>query len=170
MARLAIPQWRCLAEDGAYRSQCETATGNGSLSAHRGASAGTGRHDYSVAPATLPPPPSARRSALNFRQRATGAVPRFGSAHLRLRPEVASRCTFCYPDASFDPTAPHGRSALPSGCPVRVASQTSSPFLHAPGCTACVRTSVHAYRTASTRDRSAASSMASSTRRAPCRS
>ncbi len=31
--------------------------------------------------------------------------PRFGSAHLRLQPDVLSRCTFCYPDSSAQPTS-----------------------------------------------------------------
>jgi hypothetical protein len=43
--------------------------------------------------------------ALNYRRRATGAAPRFGSGHLRLRAGATQRCTFCYPDASFDPSA-----------------------------------------------------------------
>ena len=47
---------------------------------------------------------SARSSGgpINAR-RETGASPRFGSSHLRLRPEVLSRSTFCYPDSVFDP-------------------------------------------------------------------
>lgn len=101
-----VPLLRCLADDGAYRSQFETGTGNGSLSAYPG---GERWHwetrlfggAYDAAAATERP----KVGALNFRRRAAGAAPRFGSAHLRLRSEVASRCTFCYPDASFAPSA-----------------------------------------------------------------
>ena len=34
-----------------------------------------------------------------------GASPRFGSAHLRLRPDVLDRATFCWPDSVYEPEA-----------------------------------------------------------------
>ena len=34
-----------------------------------------------------------------------GAAPRFGSSFLRLAAPTLSRCTFCYPDSVFEPTA-----------------------------------------------------------------
>jgi hypothetical protein len=100
-----VPLLRCFAEDGEYRSQFETGTGNGGLSAYPG---GERWHwetrlfggAYDAAPANERP----KVGALNYSCRPTGAAPRFGSAHLRLRPEVALRCTFCYPDACFDPS------------------------------------------------------------------
>jgi hypothetical protein len=101
-----VPLLRCLADDGEYRSQFETGTGNGSLSAYPGGERWQwetrlfgGAYDAS---STSERP---KVGALNYRRRATGAAPRFGSAHLRLRPGIASRCTFCYPDACFDPSA-----------------------------------------------------------------
>ena len=100
------PLLRCFAEDGVYRSQFETGTGNGGLTAYPGGDRWHwetrlfgGAYD---AAATSERP---KVGALNFRRRATGASPRFGSAHLRLRPEIATRCTFCYPDACFEPSA-----------------------------------------------------------------
>jgi hypothetical protein len=39
----------------------------------------------------------------NFRCRTTGGSPRFGSSHLRLRPETLARTTFCYPDSYLEP-------------------------------------------------------------------
>ena len=101
-----VPLLRCLAEDGEYRSQFETGTGNGGLSAYPGGDRWHwetrlfgGAYDY--ASASERP----KVGALNFRRRVTGAAPRFGSSHLRLRAELTQRCTFCYPDASFDPSA-----------------------------------------------------------------
>jgi hypothetical protein len=100
-----LPILRQLGSDGVYRSQFETGTGSGSLSAYPG-----GRRwqwesrifggAYDDAPAAERP----KSGGLNYRRRATGAAARFGSAHLRLRPEVLVRCTFCYPDSSADPT------------------------------------------------------------------
>ena len=56
---------------------------------------------YDAAPA----PERPKVGALNYRRRITGASPRFGSAHLRLRREIADRSTFCYPDASANPSS-----------------------------------------------------------------
>jgi Protein of unknown function (DUF3626) len=101
-----VPLLRCLADDGEYRSQFETGTGNGSLSAFPGGE----RWDWETRlfGGAYDAASSAERSkvgALNFRHRATGAAPRFGSAYLRLRPTIAPRCTFCFPDSCFDPSA-----------------------------------------------------------------
>jgi hypothetical protein len=41
--------------------------------------------------------------ALNYLGRVAGGSPRFGSAHLRLRPHVLDRTTFCYPDSCYRP-------------------------------------------------------------------
>jgi hypothetical protein len=101
-----VPLLRCLAEDGEYRSQFETGTGNGSISAYPGGERWHWENRlfggaYDTASTNERP----KVGALNYRRRATGAAPRFGSAHLRLRAGITQRCTFCYPDACFDPSA-----------------------------------------------------------------
>lgn len=93
-----------LAVEGIYRSQFETGTSNGGLTAHPG---GVRRlweqrmfgSAYDGAPVTYRP----RYGSLNHRRRATGGSLRFGSAHLRLTEAVLDRTTFCFPDSVFDP-------------------------------------------------------------------
>jgi hypothetical protein len=95
-----------LARDGIYRSQYETGTSNGGLTAHPGGARWQweqrlfGRA-YDDAPATARP----KYGALNHRRRGMGGAPRFGSAHLRLTGAVLDRSTFCFPDSVFEPTA-----------------------------------------------------------------
>lgn len=98
------PLLQALREDGSYKSQFETRTSNGGLTAHEGGDRWKwesrifgGAYD-GAAPAERP-----KYGALNFRARPTGAAPRFGSSHLRLQPEVLQRATFCYPDSVFEP-------------------------------------------------------------------
>ncbi|MGW6442403.1 DUF3626 domain-containing protein [Lentzea sp. NPDC055074] len=93
-----------LVADGVYRSQFETGTSNGGLTAHPGGARWEwesrlfgGAYD-DAAPADRP-----KYGALNHRRREHGAAPRFGSAHLRLKEHVLDRTTFCYPDSVFDP-------------------------------------------------------------------
>ncbi len=93
-----------LCSDGQYRSQYETGTSNGSLTAHPGGDrwkwesrifAGA----YDDSPAEDRP----KYGALNDLRRSTGASPRFGSAYLRLAAHVLSRTTFCFPDSVYEP-------------------------------------------------------------------
>ncbi|MFJ5991515.1 DUF3626 domain-containing protein [Lentzea sp. NPDC092896] len=93
-----------LAADGVYRSQFETGTSNGGLTAHPGGDRWDwesrlfgGAYDHAN-PADRP-----KYGALNHRRLPHGAAPRFGSAHLRLKEDVLDRTTFCYPDSVFDP-------------------------------------------------------------------
>lgn len=93
-----------LVDDGVWRSQFETGTSNGGLTAHPGgdrwrweARLFTGRYDGG--PARDRP----KYGALNRLGRTTGGSPRFGSAHLRLGPRVLERTSFCYPDSVFEP-------------------------------------------------------------------
>ena len=93
-----------MAGDGRYRSQFETGTSNGSLSAHRGGARWQWESRmfggaYDRARASARP----KYGALNFRGRGVGGSPRFGSAHLRLAPHILARTTFCYPDSVFEP-------------------------------------------------------------------
>lgn len=99
------PLLAALLAAGVYRSQFETGTSNGSLGAHVGGARWQwesrifgGAYD-DAAPGERP-----KYGALNFRGYAFGGSPRFGSAHLRLQPAVAARCTFCYPDSVFEPS------------------------------------------------------------------
>lgn len=100
-----VPILQVMARDGFYRSQFETGTSNGGLSAHPGGDRWrwesrifNGAYDHAL-PSERP-----KYGALNFRRRSQGGSPRFGSAHLRLRREVLERTTFCYPDSVFEPT------------------------------------------------------------------
>ncbi|WP_020013943.1 DUF3626 domain-containing protein [Promicromonospora sukumoe] len=93
-----------LAHDRVWRSQFETGTSNGGLTAYAGGDRWRweqrmfdGRYD--AAEPHLRP----RYGALNHRGRAAGGAVRFGSSHLRLRPHVLGRTTFCYPDSFLEP-------------------------------------------------------------------
>lgn len=93
-----------LAEDGVYRSQFETRTSNGGLTAHPGGARWQWESRifgkaYDDAPDALRP----KYGALDLHQRPNGAAPRFGSSHLRLAPHVLARATFCFPDSFFEP-------------------------------------------------------------------
>ena len=95
-----------LARDGRYRSQFETGTSNGGLTAHPGGDRWRWEqrmfgHAYDDAPAAERP----KYGALDHRRRGMGGAPRFGSAHLRLARSVLDRSTFCFPDSVFEPTA-----------------------------------------------------------------
>ncbi len=101
-----LPILQTLARDGVYRSQFETASSNGGLTAYPGGSRWAWESRmfggaYDGAPPSLRP----KYGALNFRRSPTGGSPRFGSAHLRLSAEAMARATFCYPDSFFEPTS-----------------------------------------------------------------
>src|SRR5204862_4288555 len=94
-----VPLLRHLVADGVYRSQFETGTSNGGLTAHPGGDRWRWEHRmfagvYDDGPPTHRP----KYGSLNFRRRRVGGSPRFGSAHLRLALETLPRTTFCYPD------------------------------------------------------------------------
>jgi hypothetical protein len=94
-----------LARDGAYRTQFVTGISNGGLIGHPGADRWHWEHrlfggSYDDEPGELRPV----YGTLNFRDDPAGGAPQFGPAHLRLRADVLSRCTFCYPDSVFGPT------------------------------------------------------------------
>jgi hypothetical protein len=100
-----VPILAAMARDGVYRSQFETGTSNGGLTAHPGGD--RWRWESRIFGAAYDNVPSSERpkyGALNFRRRAVGGSPRFGSAHLRLAAHTFSRTTFCYPDSVFEPT------------------------------------------------------------------
>jgi Protein of unknown function (DUF3626) len=100
-----VPILEAMARDGLYRSQFDTGTSNGGLTAHPGGDRWSWESRifgsaYDEVPASERP----KYGSLNFRRRATGGSPRFGSAHLRLSQETLVRTTLCYPDSVFEPT------------------------------------------------------------------
>lgn len=105
-----------LARDGVYRSQWETGTSNGGLTAHPGGD--RWRWESRLFAGRYDDGPASERpvyGALDHDARPWGGSVRFGSAHLRLRPEVLARCTFCFPDSVFEPEevcGPDGVDAL----------------------------------------------------------
>lgn len=101
-----VPILVSFAADGVYRSQFETGTSNGGLTAHPGGDRWEWESRlfggaYDAASAADRP----KYGALNHRVRPTGGSPRFGSAYLRLTGETLWRTTFCYPDSVFEPTS-----------------------------------------------------------------
>lgn len=100
------PILRALAEDGVYRSQFVTGTGNGGLTAHPGGD--RWRWESRIFAGAYDAAPAHERpvyGALNFRRKPAGGAPRFGSAHFRLAAGALARATFCYPDSVFEPSA-----------------------------------------------------------------
>ncbi|WP_219149961.1 DUF3626 domain-containing protein [Amycolatopsis sp. TNS106] len=98
------PLLAAMAEDGFYRNQFETGTSNGGLTAYPG---GDRWHwesrMFGGAYDDAPPAERPKYGALNFRRRAVGGAPRFGSAHFRMAAHTVARTTFCYPDSVLNP-------------------------------------------------------------------
>ncbi|MBW3698454.1 DUF3626 domain-containing protein [Vibrio sp. T187] len=99
------PILQAIAEDGVLKSQFETNTSNGGLTAYKGGDRWKWEQSvfdraYDDAPNSIRP----KYGALNFRNYQTGASPRFGSAYFQLKPHMLERTTFCYPDSYFEPT------------------------------------------------------------------
>ena len=99
-----VPILEQMVRDDLYRSQFETGTSNGGLTAHPGGDRWRwesrifgGAYD-NAAPSERP-----KYGALNYRGSNTGGSPRFGSAHVRLNEAALHRTTFCFPDSVFDP-------------------------------------------------------------------
>ncbi|MFJ7749611.1 DUF3626 domain-containing protein [Arthrobacter sp. NPDC097144] len=93
-----------LVTDSVYRSQFETGTGNGGLTAWPGGERWRWEQRmfggvYDGAPAAERP----KYGSLNYRRLPVGGSVRFGSSHFRLRGEELPRVTFCYPDSSTEP-------------------------------------------------------------------
>jgi hypothetical protein len=103
-ATAGVPILRAMAEAGTYRSQFETGTSNGGLTAHPGGD--RWRWEQRIFGGAYDDAPAAERpkyGALNHRCSPFGGAPRFGSAHLRLAAHTLERTTFCYPDSVFEP-------------------------------------------------------------------
>ena len=98
------PILQLMAQDGVYRSQFETGTSNGGLTAHPGGD--RWQWESRIFAAAYDNGPAAGRpkyGSLNFRRRLAGGSPRFGSAYLRLAAHTLARTTFCYPNSVFEP-------------------------------------------------------------------
>lgn len=98
------PLLQAIADDGFLKSQFETGTSNGGLTAYAGGERWLWEQSvfngaYDNAPSSLRP----KYGALNFRNYATGASSRFGSSYFQLKPHIFERTTFCYPDSFFEP-------------------------------------------------------------------
>ena len=112
-----------IARDGVYRSQFETGTSNGGLTAHPGGDRWAWESRifggaYDEADAALRP----KYGALDRHRSPVGAAPRFGSAHVRLAPHTLAATTFCFPDSVFHPehfgvASAYALSALADACP-----------------------------------------------------
>ena len=99
-----VPLLSAIANAGELRSQFETGTSNGGLSAYKGGERWLWEQRifdgaYDDTPVNLRP----KYGALNFRGYETGASPRFGSAFFQMKPHILERTTFCYPDSYFEP-------------------------------------------------------------------
>ena len=93
-----------MAEDGCIKSQFETQTSNGSLSAHLGGDRWHWEHEaFGGAYDNAKPQDRPKYGALNFRGHLSGGSPRFGSAFFRLKSHVHQRATFCFPESYFSP-------------------------------------------------------------------
>lgn len=104
--RLGVLTLEALAREGRYRSQFETGTSSGGLTAHPG---GDRWHwESRMFGGAYDDADSADRpiyGALDDRFRSLGGAPRFGSAYLRLTSAVLDRASFCFPDSHLDPQA-----------------------------------------------------------------
>ena len=99
-----IPLLLAIAKDGYLKSQFETQTSNGGLTAYKGGDRWLWEQRifggaYDNADNCFRP----KYGALNYKNDEMGAAPRFGSAYFKLRPHTLERTTFCYPDSYYNP-------------------------------------------------------------------
>jgi Protein of unknown function (DUF3626) len=93
-----------LATEGVYRSQFETGVSNGSRTAFPGGERDEWEHElFEGAYRHSPPQDRPKYGALNVGGFVYGAAPRFGSCHVRLRPELTDRATFTLGDSHLRP-------------------------------------------------------------------
>jgi hypothetical protein len=95
-----------IARSGIYKSQFETSTSNGGLTAHPGGDRWRWESRiFNGAYDSAPPAERPKYGSLNYKKDCYGGSPRFGSAYLRLKRELLNYSTFCYPDSVFEPEA-----------------------------------------------------------------
>lgn len=103
-----------IAVDGAYLPQFVTGISNGGLTAHRGGD--RWRWESRLFDGWYDEADDSARpiyGAWNRHGSPYGGSFRFGSAHLRLLPDVVDRTTFCFPDSVLEPTEIGPWDALP---------------------------------------------------------
>jgi hypothetical protein len=123
-----VPILERMASDGVYRSQFETGTSNGGLTAYPGGDRWQWESRiFGGAYDDGPPAGRPKYGSLNFRQRLTGGSPRFGSAYLRLASHTLTRTTFCYPDSVLEP-AHFGVAARLSALVALAEADTKDPL------------------------------------------
>lgn len=98
------PILQAMRRAGVYRSQFETGTSNGGLTAHPGGNRWSWESRifggaYDAADPRLRP----KYGALDRLRLGMGGAPRFGSSHFRLAEHTLARTTFCFPDSVFEP-------------------------------------------------------------------
>jgi hypothetical protein len=124
-----VPILENMARDGVYRSQFETGTSNGGLTAHAGGDRWRWESRiFAGAYDDTPPAARPKYGSLNVRRRLTGGSPRFGSAHLRLAAGTLARSTFCYPDSAFEPRHFGVASGLSTLIAVAAAADNEDPL------------------------------------------
>ncbi|MBC3763658.1 DUF3626 domain-containing protein [Quadrisphaera sp. RL12-1S] len=111
-----LPALAAVAADGRYRSQFETGTSAGGLTARPGGDRWRWESElfggaYDAAPARLRPVYGALALPGGDPR---GPAPRFGSCQLRLRPEVLQRVTLAFPDSALGPEALGTAAAAPA--------------------------------------------------------
>lgn len=93
-----------LARTGRYLPQFVTGISNGGLTAHPGGA--RWRWEQRLFGGAYDDGPADERpiyGAVDQARHPLGGAPRFGSAYLLLKPEVADRATFCFPDSVLEP-------------------------------------------------------------------
>lgn len=97
---------QALYDEGVYRSQFETRISNGGLSAYPGGDRDVWEQALFGGAYQAPGVRAAERpkyGGLNLMNHLNGASPRFGSCHLRLRPEATGRATLVFGDSAAQP-------------------------------------------------------------------
>ena len=93
-----------LGQDNILKSQFETGTSNGGLSAHTGGNRWLWeQHAFGGAYDNCSPQQRPKYGALNYSKLPKGASPRFGSSFFRFKSDALERTTFCFPDSFFKP-------------------------------------------------------------------
>lgn len=93
-----------LLTEGVYRSQYETGTSNGGLTAHPGGDRWSWESRmFGTAYDNSEPSQRPKYGSLNYKRSVYGGSPRFGSSYFRLKEGCLDRATFCYPDSVFIP-------------------------------------------------------------------